>query len=64
MIEAVLATAISAAGTAAVSCESLAKLVASALPFQFTTEAGTNPFPLTVSVNSGPPGAMLAGTRG
>jgi hypothetical protein len=52
------------AGTAAVNCESLTKLVWRAVPFHFTTEADAKPVPFTVSVIPGPPEAVLAGTGG
>jgi hypothetical protein len=54
----------SEAGTLAVNRESLTKVVASELWFQFTTAPKTNPVPFTVRVNPSPPGAMASGTRG
>src|ERR1700674_323979 len=52
------------AGTVAVNCELVTKVVASAVPFQFTTELETNSVPLTVSVKPDPPGAAVMGTSG
>jgi hypothetical protein len=52
---------ISVAGTWAVSCVALAKLVVSAVPFQFTTAPLTKLLPFTVSVNAAPPTNALAG---
>jgi hypothetical protein len=40
----------------------LAKVVASEVPFHFTTEADANPAPFSVKVKAGPPGAVLIGT--
>lgn len=48
----------------AVNCELFTKVVARALPFQFTTDPDTKPVPFTVSVNPAPPGATASGTRG
>jgi hypothetical protein len=48
----------------AVNWAALTKVVARALPFQFTNEPDTKPVPFTVSVNSAPPGAMASGTSG
>src|ERR1700733_57874 len=62
--EAVLAAAMSEAGTLAVNCESLTRVVASELWFQFTTAPETKPVPCTASVNPAPPGAVASGTRG
>src|SRR5439155_23111953 len=62
--EAVLAMAMSEARMLAVNCESLTKVVARGLPFQFTSAPETNPVPFTVRVNPGPPGAVASGTRG
>jgi len=64
VIVAVLALAMLPAGTVAVNCELLTKLVASATLFQFTFEPETNPVPLTVRVKLGPPGATALGTSG
>jgi hypothetical protein len=61
---AVLAAATSAAEIDAVSCDALTNVVARGLPFQFTTEAETNPVPLTVRVNPGLPGATAVGING
>ena len=61
---AVDATAISLARIVAVNCEPLTKVVALALPFQFTTELVTKPVPFTVSVKPGVPGATDAGIKG
>ena len=62
--ELVPAVAMSAASMVAFSCDVLAKVVARALPFHFTTEPETKPVPFTVRVNVGPPGADASGTRG
>ena len=62
--DAVAAVAMFAAGTVAVNCEALTKLVASGVSFQFTVAPETKPVPLTVSVKSGPPGATADGTSG
>jgi hypothetical protein len=62
--EAVLAAAMSEAGTLAVNCEWLTKVVASELSFQFTTAPETKPVPFTVRVNPFPPGAVASGARG
>jgi predicted anti-sigma-YlaC factor YlaD len=61
---AVLATATSAAAMDAVSCDALTNVVVRGLPFQWTTEAETNPVPLTVRVNPGLPGATAVGIMG
>src|ERR1035437_5804322 len=61
---AVDAVAMSDARMAAVSLDWLTKVVAPGVPFQFTTEAATNPAPFTVRVNAGPPGAVASGTSG
>jgi hypothetical protein len=42
--------------------EPLTKVVASAVPLQFTTELGTELVALTVSVKPDPPGGVLAET--
>ncbi len=44
--------------------ELLTKVVARALPFQFTTDPDMKPVPFTVSVNPAPPGATASGTSG
>jgi hypothetical protein len=64
VMEAVLAVAMSEAGTVAFSCESLTKLVGSAAPFHLTTEPEPNPVPFTVSVKPDPPGTIAVGTSG
>jgi hypothetical protein len=64
VMEAVPVAAMSVAGIAAVRRELLTKVVGRGLPFQFTTEVETKPVPFTVSVNPGPPGPTLGGTRG
>src|SRR5580658_1964427 len=51
----------SLAGTCAVTWVALTKLVASAVPFQFTVEPLTKPLPLTVSVNAAPATIALGG---
>jgi hypothetical protein len=60
----VFALAISEAGIAAVSFEPVTKVVVREEPFQLTVDPATNPVPVTVKVNAGPPGAMAAGTIG
>jgi hypothetical protein len=62
--EAVLAMAMSEARMLAVNWEPLTKVVASALPFQFTTDPETKPVPFTVRMKFGPPGAVASGTSG
>ena len=47
--------ATSAASMAAASWLLLTKVVGQGLPFRFTTDSGTKPMPLTVSVKPGPP---------
>jgi hypothetical protein len=64
VIEAVLALAMFAAGTAAVSCELFTKIVVSGVPFQLIVDLETKPVPFTVSVKLDPPGAMAVGTSG
>jgi hypothetical protein len=64
VIDAVLAVVMFAAGTVAVNCEPLTKVVLSGVPFQLIVDAETNPVPFTVSVKPGPPGATLIGTSG
>ena len=58
---AVPAAAMRLAGTWAVNCVALTKLVASALPFHCTTAPETNPDPFTVSVKEGPPAVAAFG---
>jgi hypothetical protein len=53
-----------AEGTVARSRLRLINLVASGIPFQFTTAPGTNALPFTVSVKHALPGLTLDGTRG
>jgi hypothetical protein len=62
--EAVLAMAMSDTRMLTVNCELFTKVVARALPFQFTTDPETKPVPFTVRVNPAPPGATASGTRG
>jgi hypothetical protein len=64
VIEAVLAVAMFEAGTVAVNCELLTKVVLRGVPFQSTADPETNPVPFTVSVKLGPPGAVAVGTSG
>src|SRR5260370_24439891 len=64
VIVAVLALATSAAEIAAVNCELFTNVVVRGLPFQFTTEAETNPVPFTVRVNAPLPGTTVVGTSG
>src|SRR5689334_13379576 len=51
------------AGTVAVNCVELTKLVVSAGPFHVISVAGVNPEPLTVRRNDGPPAIALLGCR-
>ena len=53
----------SEAGTEAVSCDALAYVVFSAVPFHSTSEEATKSLPLTVSVKAGEPAAAVAGER-
>src|SRR5437667_10955620 len=53
--------AISADEIAAVSCVLLTYVVGRVVPFQRTREPGTKESPFTVSVNAGPPAAVLSG---
>jgi hypothetical protein len=62
--EAVLAEARAEAGTSATSWWTFTNAVLSGVPFQFTTEVGTNPVPFTVSVRPGEPGAAASGRSG
>jgi hypothetical protein len=62
--QAVPAAATLAAGTVAVNCEPLTKVVANGVPFQFTVAPDTNPVPFTVRVKPGLPGVTAAGTSG
>jgi hypothetical protein len=61
---AVPANTMSAASMAAVNWLLLTKVVGRGPPFQLTTDSGTKPVPLRVSVKLGPPGATAAGTSG
>jgi hypothetical protein len=60
---AVPAEAIRLAGTVAVTCVVLRKVVDSADPFHCTVEPLTYPAPLTVSVNAGPPAVATFGFK-
>ena len=62
--EALPATAISAAGIAAVSWVALTKVVVRFAPFQRTTEPLTKLLPFTVSVKAGPPARQRCWARG
>src|ERR1700683_910415 len=62
--EAAVAAAMSGAGTLAVNCEALTKVVAGELWFQFTPAPETKPVPFTVRVNPSPPGLTASGTSG
>ncbi len=53
--------AIKLAGTVAVSCPALTKLVLRDAPFQVTTVAVVKPEPLAVRVNAGPPATAVLG---
>src|SRR6202008_4165629 len=68
LTEAVPRATTSAAGTAAVNCLLLVKVVARGLPFHMTTEPGPNPVPLSVSVHvgvhAGAPGTAVSGAKG
>ena len=67
------ADAVRAAGTVAVSCVALTQVVASVVPFHWTTEPGSSCWtqtqgemklaPFTVRVKSGPPATTDAGLR-
>lgn len=57
------ATAIRLAGTAAVSCVALTKVVDRAEPFHCTTAPGTKPAPFTVRVKAAPPAVVDVGFR-
>lgn len=61
--DAVPILAIKPAGTAALSCVELPKLVARALPFHSTVFPETKLLPLTVKVNALPPAFLLEGER-
>ena len=61
VIEAVPAVAIREAVTVAVSCVEETKVVARAVPFQFTVEVETKFVPFTVNVNCGPPAVAQVG---
>jgi hypothetical protein len=62
--EAVPAWAMSEARILAFNREELTRVVALGLPFQFTTEAESNPVPFTARLNPVPPGLVASGTRG
>src|SRR5580693_6549317 len=62
--DAVPATAMSEAGTAAVNCDALTKCVCSGPPFQYTVVPETKPEPFKVSVKAAAPGAWTAGDNG
>jgi hypothetical protein len=55
--------AIRLAGTVAVNCVELTKVVVSAVPFQFTVAPEKKSVPFTVSVKSGPVAAAEVGLR-
>jgi hypothetical protein len=59
--EAVPAVAMRAAGTVAVSWVAETKVVASAVPFQFTVDPERKVVPFTVSTNCGPPAVVHVG---
>ena len=59
--EAVPAVAMSPAGTAAVNCVALPKVVTNAAPFHCTTELLTKFVPVTVSVKPAPPAVAEEG---
>ncbi len=61
--EAVPADCKSVAGTVAVNCVALTKVVVSATPFHCTTEALTKLVPFNVSVNAGPSAVAEVGDR-
>jgi hypothetical protein len=62
--EAVLAEARLEPGTSATSLSELTNVVASAAPFQLTTDVETNPAPFTVSVTLALPGGAASGASG
>jgi hypothetical protein len=55
--------AISAAVIAAVICVPLTKVVVRGLPFHCTTDAASNPVPVTVKVKPAPPTVTVAGDK-
>jgi hypothetical protein len=59
--EACPGVAIKPAGTAAISCTALTKVVFNGLPFQVTTVLLVNPDPVAVRVKAGPPEGALSG---
>jgi hypothetical protein len=61
--ETVAAVAMRFAGTDAVNCVALLKLVISAVVFHSTTAPEAKPVPFTVSVNAGPPADIVLGLR-
>jgi hypothetical protein len=61
VMDAVPAVATRDAGTMAVSCVEETKVVASAVPFQFTVEVETNLVPFTVKVKSALPAVIQVG---
>jgi hypothetical protein len=58
---AVPAAAIKLAGTAAVNCVALPKVVVRVAPFHRTTAPEAKPVPLTISVNAAPPATAVFG---
>src|SRR5487761_931046 len=64
VIEAVLAAAMSADGTCAVSCLLLTNAVVSRAPLKSTVAPEMKPVPFTVSVKPAPPGEVASGTNG
>lgn len=59
--ETALGLAIRFAGTEAVSCVALTIVVASAVPFHWTTAPDANPVPFTVRVKAAPPAEVVFG---
>jgi hypothetical protein len=55
--------AVRLAGTEAVNCVALTNTVESAEPFHCAVDPGTNPEPLTVRVNAGPPAIAELGLK-
>ena len=55
--------AISVAVIAAVNCVAFTNVVVLVAPLNLTTDVGTNPVPLTVSVKAAPPAVALVGER-
>ena len=57
------AAAMALAGIAACNCVALTNADETTLELKVTTELAVKPFPVSVSVNAGPPAVVLAGTK-